>query len=105
MTDPRILRGPKSTTRKLEPRALDDVPADWATADPPYTVNIEAHPDDAALPILKFVVGGESSGGFVPTYIAPTQTFEIPANRQALFAANIDNEGIIDAVGLLIEVD
>lgn len=37
-----------------------------------------------------------SSGGFTPTYIGPTETFTVPANRQAFFAMTIDNEGLID---------
>jgi len=46
-----------------------------------------------------------SSGGLVPTFIDSTETFTVPANRQALFAMTIDNEGILDVVGFLIEVD
>lgn len=42
------------------------------------------------------VAWAEGSGGFVPTYIGPTETFTVPANRQALYAMTIDNEGLID---------
>lgn len=49
--------------------------------------------------------GASGAGAMVPTFIASGDTFTVPVNRQALFAANIDNEGIIDAVGILIEVD
>jgi hypothetical protein len=49
--------------------------------------------------------GSATGGGFVPTYIGPAETFRVPADRQALYAAPIDNEGILDVVGLLIEVD
>jgi hypothetical protein len=46
-----------------------------------------------------------AAGGMVPTYIGPTETFTVPANRQALFATTIDNEGILDLEGVLIGVD
>lgn len=47
--------------------------------------------------------GGEES--FVPYYIAPTETFIVPIYKQALFGMNIDNEGILEVDGFLIEVD
>ena len=34
--------------------------------------------------------------GMVPTFITSGETFTIPANKQALYAVTIDNEGIID---------
>lgn len=46
-----------------------------------------------------------SSGGMVPTFIAAGETFNVPQYRQALFAMTIDNEGIIDLDGFLIQVD
>lgn len=89
----------------LAPAALDDVPEDWA--DVTYTPVIAAHETHADVPVLSYVetsviTGG---GGFVPTYIAPTETFIVPANRQALYALPIDNEGIMVIDGFLIEVD
>lgn len=36
--------------------------------------------------------------GFVPTYIGPTETFTVPANRQAPYALPIVNDGLI-AIG------
>lgn len=52
--------------------------------------------------VVEWPVG---SGGFVPTFIASGETFTVPADRQALFAETIDNEGILDVVGSLIMVD
>jgi hypothetical protein len=46
-----------------------------------------------------------ASGGMVPTYIAPTETFTVPEFRQALFAQMIDNEGTMLIDGALIGVD
>jgi len=46
-----------------------------------------------------------ATGALVPTFIASGDTYTVPANRQALFATNIDNEGILDLEGVLIEVD
>ena len=42
--------------------------------------------------------------GMVPTYIAPTETFTVPADRQALYTVTIDNEGTIDVIGTLAAV-
>lgn len=46
-----------------------------------------------------------SSGGTVPTFIAPTATFTIPQYTQALYNITIDAEGVIDGDGVLVEVD
>jgi hypothetical protein len=46
-----------------------------------------------------------ASASMVPTYIGPTETFTVPADRQALYAMTIDNEGILDLEGVLIGVD
>ena len=43
--------------------------------------------------------------GMVPYYVAPNETFTVPIFKQALFSMNIDNEGILDVEGFLIEVD
>lgn len=51
------------------------------------------------------IAGADGANGMVPYYIAPSETFTIPEFKQALFAMNIDNEGIIVADGFLIEVD
>ena len=45
-----------------------------------------------------------SSDAFIPYYIGPGETFVIPVNKQAVFAMNIDNEGILMVDGFLIEV-
>lgn len=55
--------------------------------------------------LVAFGGGGGGGGGMVPTYIAPGETFTVPANKQALFAIGIDNEGILEVDGVLIEVD
>lgn len=47
---------------------------------------------------------GNSVASAVPYYIAPGQTVFFPAPFQFLFCV-IDNEGIIDCEGLLIQVD
>jgi hypothetical protein len=47
---------------------------------------------------------GAVTTGFVPTYIGPSETFTVPANRQALYAMTIDCEGILDVEGFLLEV-
>lgn len=49
--------------------------------------------------------GGIDTDDMVPYYIAPGETFTIPEYKQALFAMNIDNEGILEIDGFLIEVD
>ena len=49
--------------------------------------------------------GEPGVNGMVPYYIAPSQIFNIPIYKQALFAMNIDNEGILEIDGFLIEVD
>ncbi len=55
------------------------------------------------------MIGSQGSdsedGGGVPYYIAPSDTFTVPEYIQALFAMLIDNEGILDVEGFLIEVD
>lgn len=42
---------------------------------------------------------------FVPYFIALTEKFIVPEFKQALFAMNIDVEGILEVDGFLIEVD
>jgi hypothetical protein len=44
-------------------------------------------------------------GGMVPTLIESTETFVIPAKRQALVAMAIDIEGELVIDGYLIEVN
>jgi hypothetical protein len=51
------------------------------------------------------VAWGQTTGAFVPTFIADDETFTVPANRQALFAIDIDNEGTLEINGFLIQVD
>lgn len=48
---------------------------------------------------------GSGSGEMVPYYVAPAEVFTVPIYKQALFGMNIDNEGILDIEGFLIEVD
>lgn len=52
-------------------------------------------------------INGSGSGdsSFVPYFIASGETFTVPLYDQALFSMNIDNEGILDIEGFLIEVD
>lgn len=45
------------------------------------------------------------AGGMVPFFIADGDTFMVPEFKQAPFAMNIDNEGILIVDGFLIEVD
>ena len=52
-----------------------------------------------------WLVGAPASGGMVPYYIAPGDTFTVPLYKQALFTELIDNAGTLDVVGLLLEVD
>jgi hypothetical protein len=49
--------------------------------------------------------GAEGANGMVPYSIALGETFTVPINKQALFAMNIDNSGILVVDGFLIEVD
>lgn len=49
--------------------------------------------------------GEPGENGMVPYYIAPGEIFTVPIYKQALFAMNIDNEGILIVDGFLIEVD
>lgn len=56
--------------------------------------------------LFRAINGIDDSGGsFVPVFIGADDTFTVPENDQALFAMTIDNEGIIDVEGFLIEVD
>lgn len=52
MTDPTSLRR-LAPGKRHDPSSVDAVPSDWATVQ--YTVVIAAHPDNPALPILKFI--------------------------------------------------
>ncbi len=45
------------------------------------------------------------SGGGVPYFIASGDTFTVPNFIQSLFEMTIDNEGTIDVIGYLIQVD
>lgn len=49
--------------------------------------------------------GSEGQAGFVPTYIAPDETFVVPAGKQALFEMAIDSEGMLEVDGYLILVN
>lgn len=49
--------------------------------------------------------GPAGTAGFMPTYIAPSETFTIPANFQGLFAQTIVNDGSLVVDGTLIMVD
>lgn len=49
--------------------------------------------------------GAPGANGMVPYYIGPSETFQVPLFKQALFSMNIDAEGILDIEGFLIEVD
>lgn len=56
-------------------------------------------------PGINGIPGEDGANGMVPYYIAPTEEFIVPEFKQALFAMNIDNEGILTVDGFLIEVD
>lgn len=56
-------------------------------------------------PGVPGAAGEDGANGMVPYFIATTETFTIPLFKQALFSMNIDNEGILDIEGFLIEVD
>ena len=49
--------------------------------------------------------GEPGANGMVPYYIAPSEVFNVPIYKQALFSMNIDNEGSLVIDGFLIEVD
>jgi hypothetical protein len=53
--------------------------------------------------MLSLIPG--AGGGGVPYFIPSGSTFTVPLYVQALFSMTIDNEGIIDVDGFLIEVD
>src|SRR5262245_17604461 len=53
----------------------------------------------------SWVPGAASSGGMVPYYLAPDETFVVPLYKQALFAMLIDNAGTLAVDGYLLEVD
>ncbi len=46
-----------------------------------------------------------AAGVAVPYFIASGDTFTVPLNIQSVFSMTIDNEGIIDVDGFLIQVD
>lgn len=45
------------------------------------------------------------AGPMTPYFIASDETFVVPEFDQSLFAMNIDNEGILEVNGFLIEVE
>lgn len=49
--------------------------------------------------------GIDGANGMVPTYIAPGETFTIPAFRQAMWAVPIVVDGTIVIDGVLVPVD
>jgi len=49
--------------------------------------------------------GEDGINGMVPYFIALSDVFNIPEFKQALFSMNIDNEGILEVDGFLIEVN
>lgn len=49
--------------------------------------------------------GAPVATGMVPYFIASGDTFTVPEFKQALFTMTIDNEGILDVEGFLLEVD
>lgn len=49
--------------------------------------------------------GEDGVNGMVPYFIATGEVFTVPEFKQALFSINIDNEGILEVDGFLIEVD
>jgi hypothetical protein len=49
--------------------------------------------------------GEDGANGMVPYFIAVDEIFTVPEFKQALFAMNIDVEGILVIDGFLIEVD
>jgi len=49
--------------------------------------------------------GIDGANGMVPYSIALGETFTVPVNKQALFSMNIDNSGILEINGFLIEVN
>ena len=55
--------------------------------------------------VIPGPAGADGANGMVPYYIAPSEVFTVPEFKQALFAMNIDNEGILEIDGFLIEVD
>lgn len=60
------------------------------------------------MPVFFPPLGSQTavaSGGMVPTYIAPTEVFTVPVNRQALFAMLIENDGTLIVDGYLVEVN
>jgi hypothetical protein len=56
-------------------------------------------------PGVRGLDGNDGANGMVPYFIASSEIFIIPLFKQALFAINIDNEGILEIDGFLIEVD
>lgn len=63
-------------------------------------------PGDDSLSLLGDGSWGTPAGvGLVPYFIAPAETFKVPEFRQALYEMAIDNEGVLDVEGYLLEVD
>lgn len=71
-------------------------------------VVIEGVPSTGQVPMFngeKFTPQDGGVGSMVPTYIGPSETFTVPADRQAFFAVAIENDGALVVDGALIEVD
>ena len=70
----------------------------------------DGSPNDGDVPTFvagtpnKFVPRQGGTASMVPTYIAPGQTYVVPANRQALFRRTIVNEGSLIVLGALLQV-
>lgn len=73
-------------------------------------IPITDSPSDGEVPTFDAGAGEihwelPGSGVMVPYYIAPAETFTVPANKQALFTIPITVDGVLDVIGYLVEVD
>lgn len=90
---------------RMVPGALGDM---WYRATNGDQTPVSGAKTEGKAPVIQAdgtVAWAQTTGAFVPTFIADDDTFTVPTNRQALFAIDIDNEGTLEINGFLIQVD
>lgn len=69
------------------------------------TTTLQGIPGLQGPPGVAGATGPSGPGGFVPTYIAPAETFVVPVDRQALYAVPVVVDGALIINGVLVGVD
>lgn len=83
---------------------ISNTPGPQGPAGPPGFLSFDDSGGDGGDITLPGPRGIDGANGMVPYFIALSEVFVIPLYKQALFEMNIDNEGILEVNGFLIEV-